>query len=359
MFFLALLLIPLVVALVIFFLKHGSIQPVELGIQCAAILTFAGAATLLVNCQSTRDVEIINTSLVRKDRVSVPCSHSYQCMCHDSCTTDSRGNQSCTQVCQTCYDHSNDYDWTLFAANGHQIDIDRVDRQGSIEPKRYTIARVGDPISYQHAFENYIKAAPGTILKHEGLTMKYEGKLPRYPIDVRDYHYVDRIVNMSSLPVGPSWQRALSEINSRVGPMKQANVVLVIVEGMPREFALALEQAWVGGKKNDVVVVIDAQKSWLIDWVYVMSWTHREVFKVSLRDGIMDVGTLDLRRILPLIERAVVERFERRPMKDFEYLRSSIVPTTGQWVTSLLVSLMITLALSWFFASEHRSKRLW
>jgi hypothetical protein len=145
------------------------------------------------------------------------------------------------------------------------------------------------------------------------------------------------------------WQLQLSLLNSRL-QSKKANVVLVLLKDRPQDYVYALEQHWVGGKKNDVVVVINTNDGWNVTWSYVMSWTKNELFKVELRNHINDIGVMDLSKILPVVEHDAASMFEHRSMKDFEYLKASITPTTSQWTWSMIIGLIISIGLSFLFA---------
>jgi phosphate/sulfate permease len=41
--------------------------------------------------------------------------------------------------------------------------------------------------------------------------------------------------------------------------------------------------------------------------------------------------------------------YQRKPMKDFEYLSSQITPTTTQWLVTLLIAVLLAGLLVWFF----------
>src|SRR5690348_12909213 len=108
MVFCALLLIPLLVFICGFFLSQ-RITWREFGVQVAIQAVIVGIITLIVSCTSMSDVEVWNGYVIDKQKVIVSCSHSYSCFCVNSCDKDN----NCTQICQTCYEHSNDYDWDV------------------------------------------------------------------------------------------------------------------------------------------------------------------------------------------------------------------------------------------------------
>src|SRR5574342_424492 len=166
-FFLIVLLVPLALAGFAYaFLDGVSLK--EFGLVVLACLIVAGSSAGIVSCANTHDVEVWNGVVTGKEQNTVSCSHSYQCNCRQSCTGSGK-NQSCTTVCDTCYEHSHDYDWDVYTSINDTITIDRVDRQGVNEPSLWTAVKMGEPVSVTHSYKNYIKASPGTLFRHQGL----------------------------------------------------------------------------------------------------------------------------------------------------------------------------------------------
>jgi len=235
MIFLALFIIPALVAVGFFFLSKHQVTwkefLIHLGCQCIV----AGVSIAIIYYQDVTDVEIWNGRVATKYKDRVSCEHSYSCNCRQECHESCSGSgsnrscyQSCTTVCDTCYEHSYDYDWVLETTNNEYIRIHRVDRQGVHEPPRFTRASIGDPTSVKHGFDNYLKGASDTLFRKQGLIEKYKNKLPSYPARIYDYHYLDRVVGK----IGDKqlWNRDLRELNADLGARKQANVILIFTK---------------------------------------------------------------------------------------------------------------------------------
>lgn len=349
MVFLALLIIPALVALSFFlFSKHQVTWKeflIHLGCQCVV----AGISIAVIYWQDTSDTEVWNGRVEYKKQQRVSCSHSYPCNCRQvrSCSGSGK-NRSCSShtVCDTCYEHSHDYDWVLGTTNKERIRIRRVDRQGVKEPSRFTKATVGDPTAVTHSYTNYLKGASDTLFKRQGLIEKYKGKLPKYPMKVHDYHYVNRIVGF--VPDKWGWNAALQELNADLGKKKQSNVIIVTTKE-EQPFALALEQHWLGGKKNDIVVVLGLENKTKIRWAHVLAWTDKSIVKIKLRDAMTEIGVMEKDKVFPAIKEIVAAHYVRKPMKDFEYLKSSITPSVTQWIVSMLIGLFVSIGLGFFF----------
>lgn len=346
--FAVLFFIPAILAILFFTFGKKSITLKEFLLQMAIQAVIAGISVYVIYNRNTWDSEILNGQVVSKTRDEVSCEHSYKCFCYQSCSTDSKGNQSCHEVCQTCYEHSYDVSWRVRADIGTTT-ISRVDRQGLKEPSRWSVVQIGDPYSDSHSYTNYIKAAPDTLFRHQGLMEKYKDKLPKYPNNLYDYYKIDRTVVVGgTLADLNSWHEGLSKINRDIGKQKEVNMVMVVVFNQPREYFYALEQSWIGGKKNDVALVVGVDNSLSIQWTEVMGWTTNELFKVKLRDSILALKTLEKDSVLKVLKEETHSGFVRRSMKDFEYLEASITPSTTEWIVSVLIGLFCSIGLGVF-----------
>lgn len=348
-FFAIVFLVPLVVAIAAFIFFDG-ITLKELLVIAGAQLVVAGSSAGITSCAATHDVETWNGRVTSKEQKWVSCEHSYQCNCITT-TTGSGNNQTTTTTCQTCYDHSNDWDWNVYTSNGEVITINRVDRQGVWQPARWASVAMGEPTSVSHNYTNYIKASPGTLFRHQGLKEKYASSLPQYPDSIYDYYRLNRLVQVGgvSVPNAREWNDELSKINADLGSARQANIIVVLTSGKPDDWFYALEESWVGGKKNDITLVISVDQNMKPQWSQVMAWSSNQAFQVNLRDDINDEPVINQSVVTSIIKKHVATEFKRKPMKDFEYLKSSITPSGTAWTISLIIGFLTAIGLVWFF----------
>jgi hypothetical protein len=340
-FFFIVLGVPLVMLATAFiFLKGISLK--EAGVVVLAQVIIAGSAAGIVSCANTHDVEVWNGKVTSKAPIHVSCSHSYQCNCITSENCDSKGNCTSTTTCQTCYEHSYDVDWDVHDSTGEVFSIDRIDRQGLNEPPRFRAVQMGEPTSSTHSYDNYVKASPDSLFRHQGLEEKYAASLPENPQNVYDYYRLDRVVTVGlTLPDAAEWNAELADMNGDLGRRKQANAIVVIAKNVPDDWYYALEEKWVGGKKNDVVLVISVDEDMHVQWAKVMCWTTSELFKVKLIDDVMGDGTLMRGLVLGQLRSNIDANFVRKPMASFEYLKSRIVPSTLEWIITVIGSLLV------------------
>jgi hypothetical protein len=329
-----------VVATVKYFF-HETITWGELAIQIAAsTIIVAGTYQAGLNSRM-KDREFLNGVVIGKDYRRVSCEHSYSC----NCSTDSTGSTSCS----TCYEHFTDYDWEVYTDAGPKdastFLIDRVDRQGWRKPARWDAVQLGEPVALEHAFDNYILAAPDSLFHKVGQTRK----LPGYPASY-DYHRADRVIaDGVSIPDIKAWNADLTTALSVIGPKKQANVVIVFTNDPSTLYAEDLRTKWLGGKKNDIVAVIGTPNYPEIAWAQVFSWSKKDLLNVSLRNDLTELGRAERGAVLATIETNVMEHFERRPMAEYEYLKGEIEPTPAFRIVGWILAILAPLALGLFF----------
>lgn len=294
----------------------------------------------------TQDTEVWNGQVQSKSRNEVSCSHSYRCMCYY--TTDSKGNSE--EHCSTCYEHSYDVDWDVDTDLG-RWHIQRLDSQGLDEPPRWTSVQVGDPVSEARTFTNYIKGADFSLFYSdpESASAKWKALIPTYPDEAYDYWHIDRVLQVGFKSTDlDNWNAFVQNTLKDIGPQKQVNAVVVMVNSSDTSFAEALNRAWLGGKKNDVIVILGTPHYPAVEWVRVLSWTPNSIFKVELREKLESLGRADPVMVTGIMRAEILSQFHRRHMKDFEYLTREIVPSGPfMWFLWILATLALPIA-SWF-----------
>jgi hypothetical protein len=274
------------------------------------------------------DTQILNGEVTKKVREEVSCSHSYDCNCYNSCS-GSGSSRTCTRICQTCYEHSYDVDWDVYSNIGG-LTIDRVDRQGLKEPRRWADVKIGDPFSREVGYYNYIKASPFSIFNKSELD-----KITAVPpyLAVYDYYKINRVINFGS-PYKPTNELndLLNNTLKVLGPEKKVNVV-VVLHNKGNLFSEVLRTKQLGGKINDVTVVIDVDKDGVFNHVAVFSWSKNDLVNVSLRDALLDIGKWDAVAMNGVIGYNINRYYERRNIEEFRYLDDEVeVPTWAVWM---------------------------
>jgi hypothetical protein len=137
-----------------------------------------------------------------------------------------------------------------------------------------------------------------------------------------------------------------------LGPKKEANFVVAFVNGNNPTYAQALERAWIGGKKNDVVLILGTPKYPEISWVRVLSWTDKQDFKIKLRDDVLALKVVDRERIIQAMVQNTDKLFLRKQMSDFEYLKYEIDPPLWVTIFTFLTSAAASVFMSIYFSKN-------
>lgn len=303
------------------------------------------------------DTAIVNGYVTGKERVRVSCSHSYSCNCYTTCSGSGQ-NRTCTRRCSTCYEHSHDVDWRVYTTVGN-LEIARVNRQGTKEPKRWTDVVINEPAASYDSYINYIKASPGSLFsmnQMESDKTKYGNLIPTYP-KIFDYYRVNRVLQMGvNYPEAAVLNSALNDALRHLGAKKQVNIVVVFANTNDPKYRFALERAWVGGKKNDVIVVIGMEKNATLLWTDVITFgknSGNEYLAVVLRDEIRDLAKRQQLSHAPLLADSIVStitaHFKRKQMEDFKYLQEDYSPSIGSIWGFIIFQLVLLTGMTIFF----------
>ncbi len=334
-----LLLIPIFIPLIWF-----AVTPYA-GKQRPSIISVAAA--IIVGClvmsgiwQTSKysqmaDTEIWTGEITDKEQVAVSCVHSYDC---PPCSTDEDGHETC----DTCYEHSYDYDWDVSSTAGN-FTIARIDRQGIHPPPRWSKITKGQPASREHSYDNYVQAVPSSIYH---VTAPNDASLPivpKYP-RVHDYHHVHRVLSVGvNVPDIRIWNEQISMALRKLGPQKQVNIIVVIANTEDPKYRYKVEAAWDGGNKNDAIVLIGVNETLDVSWVDVITFTKNtgnELFQKTMINTITEAKTMDGMIISKIITNTVEELFDRPQMADLEYLKDAIEPPLWVVIIAIIFSVL-------------------
>ncbi len=360
------ILIPVVISLICKFGLRWEISWLEWGAQVLIGVLCLTLIWAMGRYSAADDTEIVNGAVTGKHawkfscptNTSNPCRNGYSCNFREVCSGSGK-DRSCHMEHDTCYTYSWEQNW--YVDNNmpvsKSIEIDRVDRQGRNMPDRYDEARIGDPTAAPHHYKNWVKASVGSLYsKDESAVETYAPLMTPYPNKFYDYYNIDRIITPTKFKLAneAAWNRELAKILSKLGPSRQMNIVVVIADGVPREYAYGLRRHWDGFKKNDAAIIIGTQNG-AIQWAEVMSWSKNELFNVELRNAIsVDMQGVAINSVDPAVFFAKVadvsqRNFVRRPMKEFEYLKGSIPPPTWLIWVSIVVAIVLGIGTSYVF----------
>lgn len=346
-----LLLVPVIVGLGGKIIWKNEITWREFLLQEGIVVVFIFSTFFISAWGKTQDTEIWSGSIAGKERKTVSCQESYPCHCHEVCSGSGQ-NRSCSTQCDTCWRYWTITNWSAVTTNGETAyDEGTCHNDKPREPARYTAIVIGEPTAIEHSYTNYIKGNPDTIIRRVNVNKNFN--IPAYP-EVFDYYRVSRFINVDiNTSTFAAYDNDLDELNAELGSLKQVNIIVIVTAEQDQMYVEKLREKWLGGKKNDFVVVVGAPHFPAIQWAQVMSWSDSEDAKVFTKNRIMELGRFDERKIVEIIKQEVGGKYTRKEMSDFDYLKARIEPSgLAKWII-WVVGVLGSVALSVWFKQEE------
>lgn len=348
---LLLLFLPLTVPFVAKFVFHRTITWLEFGATVLAVFLIVLCTYQLGKIRSTTDYELWSGQVAEKKQERVSCEHSYSCRCR-TVTHGTGKNRYTTTHCDTCYEHSYDFDWAVYASYGlhtTRMEIDRVDRQGVNTPPRWSMVAVGEPTSEWNEFTNYIQIAPNSVFNNFEIRREDTSDVPPYP-SIFDYYHVNRAIG--PVPDIAAWNKSLEELQKKLGPEAKANLIVLFTKNKDPNWAESVRVAWMGGKKNDVVLILGVPEYPKLSWVRVVSWSEDVMILNKLRDDILVAFTetqIDRDVLLGIAERDIRKHYRRMDTEKFKYLEDEFEPSGWLIAITLVLGFGSALGITYFF----------
>lgn len=348
-----LLIIPLLATAAV---KHfkPNIQPAHLGASLVASAVMVSVVFFVGKFGQGYDTEILNGQITSKQRIHDEYEESYE-VCSGS---------GKNQTCHTEYETHYTVDWIVNSTVG-QLTLDSLDSTwrsvyNEPDPGSYKRAYVGEPFATEHSYMNYIKAAPESLFNNEQhLIEGFDKLIPAYP-QVHSHYKVNHVLSPGvALPDYDKWNEYLAHKLKTIGGSKQANIIVILAGTSDQTYRYALENKWLGGKKNDIIVLIGVSEYPKIDWVDTItigSNAGNELMTVVMRDELTKLNTVaDYKQTLDVVTNTVVKHFDRKPMQEYEYLEDSIEVDTWVLILAIILGVAVGVGLMLYFAKQTRS----
>lgn len=206
---------------------------------------------------------------------------------------------------------------TTFSHNSRMIDGD---------PNDYVADNTTgwcEPVSDTRHFENRVKAAP-TLFSYS----KVPTNISVYPWPkTYDLFSTDRVLGTAKgLITTLKWD----QMNAKLGPAKQVNVIIIGFGNAGTDMAHYQEAAWIGGKKNDLVICFGGgDKKNPANWVYVFGWTEKGMVKQTIQSLLLEEPISD--KIIPMIDDLIRRHYVIKDWHKFDYITIE-PPTWSYWV---------------------------
>lgn len=332
------------------FIKRGFIWQ-ECLIQFVASFAIGAAVLATGYMTKMKDVEVWNGEITSKERTHEHYLRSYSCNCVTTCSGGK--NSTCTTTCQTCYEDRYTVSWDVNCTAGN-INIDYKDWSDDDvylepDPRAYKEAAKGNFCAREHSYTNYVKAASSSLFNQDSKLDFSQYKVPSYP-RVYNYYKFNRVFGFDNA-TNKLINTSLNHKLKKLGAKKQANII-VIGNEYDQNYRNAVEYKWKGGKKNDIIVLIGKDGSNTIKWVDTITLgfnSGNELMTVKMRDGLMALGNVDGKAISDTISYVVENYFDRKPMKEFEYLKDDIQPSNLSIALGFILCIISNIGIFVFF----------
>lgn len=312
-----------------YWLRH-TFSYKEMAISITIVSLLVVGTVQLGKFGQTQDTEVWNGYVTDKDRKHGSYQTSYCCG-----GTDKNG------MCQmTCYTDHYTVNWTARTTLG-AITLQHLDRTSrsvynSPDPAIYKRCYKGEPASIEKSYTNYVQAVPQSLFHDDGTTAsaQFAGKIPNYP-RVHSKYQFNRVINKGAKVDKATINKidaGLDDALKTLGRQKQANIIVILTNITDPSYRYAVEQSWLGGKKNDIVIFVGLDGNKIV-WTDIMTWalnSGNELFHVTMRDGILAQETLDADKFVPFVSQTVTKLYDRPQMSSYEYLADEIDPPN--WV---------------------------
>ncbi len=352
-----LLLFPLIWPFIAKRIWNAEITWTELGLNIVIIAILVIGTYQAGKWGATLDTEVWNGVVTDKKMIDGHYVRSYECNCTTYQCGTSNNPSTCTR-CDTCYEDHYTREYNGYSTVGSwtfdSIDSTlRIRRDTFGPPAAYTKCTVGEPASREHNYTNYVQAVPQSLFNDNSkIAEQYAGKIPAYP-RVYGFYKINRVLNVGTKVPADIIKVMNDNLNQSLimlGAQKQVNIVVILTDIMDPNYRYAVENAWLGGEKNDVVVFIGTDGD-TVQWADVMTWAlnaGNELFHVKLRDALKG-STITADGISTTITSMIALHFKRPEMVDYQYLEKEVKP--AGWVMGLAIffSIVGSMILTYIF----------
>lgn len=335
------------------------------------VFVFILAFTLIIKSSLETDTEYLG-SVITKARYT----EYYETYVHKTCTrTYSCGTakhpRTCTQTYDCSYCDKNPEHWDIMDNLGNWYSISReqyntfrknwnnetfIDLHRSIthggwgcgedgdaketywDGNIYTTLNITKTHSYTNPTLNALSAFHYKDFTEEEVKLK---GLYDYPKNENLYQS-----NILGLKVNDSINKMYQYLNGYYGSTRKARFYYLFFKNKSINTGRQQENYWKKGNQNEINICIGIDNFNKIQWVYCFGWNNNKILYVNLRDDIMNLGILDLKKIHDISINNIKDYYIINLEKQFSYLK----PEFPSWVikTVYFVSILLTALLIFF-----------
>lgn len=200
------------------------------------------------------------------------------------------------------------------------------------------------PVTMTKYFKNKVKAAPSLFS-----FAKVPTNITVFPWPANgDWANSERVMGTAKNMVSTyDWD----VLNTQLGPTKKINLIIVgFPAGTPTDMAQWQQAKWIGGKKNDLVIVFGGgSQTAKADWVDVFGWTEKDIVKHNIESLFLNNPVN--KDILPKIAAEVNLNYVKKDWHKFDYITIE-PPTWSYWLYAIVMLLVEGGLYAWFHFNE-------
>jgi hypothetical protein len=202
-----------------------------------------------------------------------------------------------------------------------------------------------EPIHCQKSVVNRLKAAQ-SVFNFVKVSPETEKLLFKYPESNNPFSSNRVLGTTTSKISAKQWDI----LNAKLGPIKKVNLIIVGFDSSDHTLAESQKALWIGGKKNDLVLVYGN------GWSRVFGWSDSDILKRDLEQLLLQ-NPVD-ENFLPQIERLIFAEYEKTNWHKFDHL--SVEPNGWAWFWFWFCLIITQVGLWIFFHGNGVDKfKLW
>jgi hypothetical protein len=311
----------------------------------------------------TKDMEIWN-GWVTEARYYEDWNEYIHQTCYYTTCSGSGKDQTCTTHSYDCsYVDYHPERWEITESNGAEFEVDKKtydylvrlfiplgSRPTFVDLRRNYHTNDGDmykavwpgtdgtiePVNMPYSYENRVQASR-SVFNYQHISDQEAQKLGLFAYPrVGLFNYPSVLGDC-----GPETKEAnelLRFHNAKLGKQKQLRMWVLCTASADPGFGQLQESYWVGGNKNEVVVILGQ------GWTHVFSWTDNKSPIIEIRDFASQSNSLLM--TVNFMADKLGREFQRKHFREFSYL--TVETPTWCIVTTFILTLMVNVGLSWF-----------
>lgn len=360
------LLIPVVTTLILLFFFHHRTKWWEFAIPFAASLLLVGICKLIAGQIGLKDMEVWNHWVVDV-RYYEPWDEYIHRTCSYTTCSGSGKDQTCTTHYYDCsYVAYHPEYWAVVDSGENTFEISQEKYRSLVKkfevqpffvelnrnyhsydgnmykaPWSGTVATL-EPDNISYSYANRVQAAR-SVFNYETVTEEQAKVLGlfEYP-KVSTFDYPSVLGNC-----GDNTKEANAKLrywNAVLGHAKELRMWMLCTASKDPNFGRQQEAYWVGGNKNEVVVILGD------GWTHVFSWTDSKTPLVEIRNYAAE--NRDPLLVADFMADKLASGFVRKHFEDFDYL--TIEPPTWYIVLTFCLVVLLNGGVSYFvIVNEH------